>query len=285
MNELEPLTSTHNRSMMGCDLLTQTPEIAHWLSQMQEPLDLAAIAYLDGERHVRVSIAMDAIMATVSQAKPDTTLMFMATPTDVFAVPWSVYQESSHRFQAHSSLQKLAITSIQKLIGQCFYRAHMPQLHTSSSGHQYGIADCLVVEQGPNYALAKRIQQWRAIVARQAGQRVAINVAPSTTTASVVSNPLLKAAFTGADLFQVEAFAPETTNALMAALWIHDLRSDESPANQKKALHHPLELIMQNANHGGLWRSGFLPRSVLPVAAAVGFIKLKMKRRTHPSSS
>lgn len=31
----------------------------------------------------------------------------------------------------------------------------------------------------------------------------------------------------------------------MAALWIHDLN------NPDKKLDHPLELIMENANHGG----------------------------------
>ena len=45
----------------GADLLTQTPEIAAWLRQLDQPLDIFAIAYLDGERHVRVSLAMDAI--------------------------------------------------------------------------------------------------------------------------------------------------------------------------------------------------------------------------------
>ncbi len=63
------------------------------------------------------------------------------------------------------------------------------------------------------------------------GQRVSINIAPSTTTHSVTKNPLLKAAFNGASLFDVEAFKPETTNAIMAALWIHDLRNPESVAN------------------------------------------------------
>ncbi len=111
-----------------------------------------------------------------------------------------------------------------------------------------------MVEQGPNYALAKRIQQWRAILARHQGQHVSINIAPSTTTHSVTKNPLLKAAFSGASLFDVEAFSPETTNAIMAAFWIHDLRNPNSAANPEVKLEHPLELMMEGANHGGLWR-------------------------------
>ncbi|MCG4778925.1 hypothetical protein L0P10_18785, partial [Eggerthella lenta] len=70
------------KDKLGADLLTQTPEIAHWLGEHQGQLDLAAIAYLDGEKHVRVAMAMDSIMQYVSEQKADTSLMFMCTPTD-----------------------------------------------------------------------------------------------------------------------------------------------------------------------------------------------------------
>jgi hypothetical protein len=73
-------------SQVGADLLTETPEIAAWLETLDRPLDLAAIAYLDGERHVRVAMAMDALMARRGDSGHERTLMFMATPTDVFAV-------------------------------------------------------------------------------------------------------------------------------------------------------------------------------------------------------
>ena len=137
-----------------------------------------------------------------------------------------------------------------------------------------------MIEQGPNYALAKRIQQWRATLARHEGQRVSINIAPSTTTHSVTKNPLLKAAFNGASLFDVEAFKPETTNAIMAALWIHDLRNPDSVANPETVMNHPLELMMQGANHGGLWRVAYLARTALPFAAIYGFAtdKLPLKK-------
>ena len=49
------------KEKLGANLLTQVPEIAQWLVQNPHQLDLAAIAYLDGEKHVRVSVAMDAI--------------------------------------------------------------------------------------------------------------------------------------------------------------------------------------------------------------------------------
>jgi hypothetical protein len=214
-------------------------------------------------------------MAYVSQQKADTSLMFMCTPTDVYAVPEEIVTAAQAKFQNRASAQKLLTQSIAKVTGQHFFKQNNEQTTTADNGKSYGIADCLVVEQGPNYALAKRIQQWRATVARQNGQRVSINIAPSTTTRSVTKNPLLKAAFNGASLFDVESFQPETTNALMAALWIHDLRNPQSVANPETALDHPLELMMHGANHGGLWRVAYLARTALPFAALYGFAEEK----------
>ena len=125
--------------------------------------------------------------------------------------------------------------SISTLSGQLFFKKNLHELIESDNTKSYGIADCLVIEQGPNYALAKRIQQWRATLARSEGQRVSINIAPSTTTHSVTKNPLLKAAFNGASLFDVEAFKPETTNAIMAALWICLLYTSPSPRDKRQS--------------------------------------------------
>ncbi len=73
-----------------------------------------------------------------------------------------------------------------------------------------GVNDSLVPQQGPNYALAKRLQRWRAAVAREAGTTVSLNVAPPTRTRSVVKNRALAAAYAGAHRFGVEVFEPAT---------------------------------------------------------------------------
>ncbi|WP_111895696.1 hypothetical protein [Acinetobacter sp. MB5] len=257
---------------LGANLLTQTPEIAGWLAQMPQQLNLAAIAYLDGEKHVRVAMAMDAIMQYVSEQKPDSTLMFMCTPTDVYAVPKHIVDQQVQKAHERSTIEKLLAKGVSNLSIRYFLKPHSRQLYHSNNGKDYAIADCLVLEQGPNYALAKRIQQWRAIMAREQGQHVCINIAPSTTTHSVTKNPLLRAAFNGAHLFNVEAFEPETTNALMAAKWIHDLRNPKALANPKNDLDHPLELLMHGANHGGMWNAAYLVRSALPFAAIYGLV-------------
>ena len=264
-----------NAETLGVNLLIHMPEIAHWLTQFKENLDLAAIAYLDGEKHVRVSMAMDTIMSYVSEQKVNTSLMYMCTPTDVYAVPEEVIKASQDKFKRRSKLENTISKTVSTLSRQYFFQKSTEQTYQLNQS-KYGICDCLVVEQGPNYALAKRLQQWRATLARAHGQRVSINIAPSTTTRSVTKNPLLKAAFNGANLFDVEAFEPATTNAIMAALWIHDLRNPSAVSNPEVKLNHPLELMMHGANHGGLWRVAYLARSALPFAAIYGFAEEKL---------
>lgn len=266
---------------LGVNLLTHIPEIGQWLSDMPSPLDLAAIAYLDGEKHVRVSMAMDSIMRYISSVKADTSLMYMCTPTDIYAIPQQILEAAQLKFAQRPTLERVLSRGLSILSLNSFFKKLDQRLIPADNDKRYAIADCMVVEQGPNYALAKRLQQWRATLARSQGQHVSINIAPSTTTRSVTKNPLLKAAFQGAKLFDVEAFEPETTNAIMAALWVHDLCNPQALANPKTALEHPLELMMDGANHGGLWRVSYLARTALPFAALYGLgeDKLNFKKR------
>ncbi len=259
----QPLDAAH----AGADLLADTPEIAAWLASLGRPLSIANLAYLDGERHVRVSLAMDAISATLCAADARTQLAYMATPTDVFAVPEALAVAVMQRYADRGLVKKLAQWGARLSSGGRGFAPHIETLIDAGDFGRWGLVDALVVEQGPNYALAKRLQQWRALVARADGHRVAFNVAPSTTTTSVVSNPLLAAGFRGAKAFDVEVFEPATTNALMAALWVHQLRTEA------RDFAHPLKLLVHTANHGGLWRLPYLPRSVLPMAALLGFVK------------
>jgi hypothetical protein len=262
----------------GADLLTQVPRLRAWIEGFEGPLAIAAHAYADGERHVRLALAMDALQRSLL-ARPGTSLAFLATPTDVFAVPGTTAREAIRRWQQRPLASRGLQQPLRLATGERFFQPNVQALVASAVGKDYGVVDSLVIEQGPNYALAKRLQQWRALTARAAGTRVSLNVAPSTTTASVVRNPALAAGFAGARSFGVEAFEPATTNALMAALWVHDLRCDEGAANPATPLAHPYELFMDDACHGGLWTCPYLPRSALPFAAALGWVRLRVRRR------
>jgi hypothetical protein len=264
----------------GADLLTHTPALIQWLQRCDGALDIAAHAYLDGEKHVRVALAMDLIQEALCRDRASTSLAFMATPTDVFAVPKDAAQDTINTFKNRSMLTRSSQKPLRLAGGDRFFQANIEHLIQSplvgGGMTEYGVVDSLVLEQGPNYALAKRFQQWRALVARAAGHKVSLNIAPSTTTTSVIKNPALAAGFAGADSFGIEVFEPETTNALMAALWVRDLRDPSAAANPQTMLNHPFELFMDNACHGGLWRSAYIPRTALPFAAALGWVRQKL---------
>jgi len=256
----------------GVDLLTEAPRAAAWICAQPGPLDVAALGYLDGERHVRLSLAMDMVQAAAAR-DPRASMAWMATPTDVFAVPATTARRAQEAYAQRPPMQRAWQAPLRLASGDRLFNANVERIEATGEGLEYGLVDSLIVEQGPNYALAKRLQQWRAVIAREAGHRVCLNVAPSTSTASVLKNPAFAAGFAGADAFGIEVFEPATTTAIMAALWVHDLRADESAANPARPLAHPFELFMDNACHGGLWTSAYRARSALPMAAVIGWLR------------
>lgn len=255
----------------GLDLITAMPEVATWLAAVDGPMTVGNYVYADGATHVRVSMAVDAITSHLLAKRTDLSLGVLATPTDVFAVPDEAV-EWSRRAYADQGITSLLKTGVRTFTRSRLYAPNYQSTVTTTDGLDLGIADCLVKQQGPNYALAKRLQRWRASVAREAGVTTSINVAPPTRTRSVMRNRVLAAAYAGANRFGVEVFDPSTSNTLMAAMLAHDLRNPKSVAQPATVLEHPHELFWSGANHGGLWRNPFAARSVLGLAVVLGMV-------------
>jgi hypothetical protein len=242
---------------LGADLLHDGHRVAAWLEGMDGPMVLGNYVYADGALHVRVSAAVDALGQHLLAQRRDVTLAFLATPTDVFAVPPEAVAEANRRWTAHEGVGKVRRPLRIVSGGRLLSRNYAP-------GDDPGINDSLVPQQGPNYALAKRLQRWRATAARATGTPVSLRVAPATRTRSVVKNLLLAAAFAGAHRFGIEVFEPATSNTLMAALLVHDLTVERQP----EAENWREEAFA--AAHGGLWRQPYSPRSVLGIAVLLG---------------
>lgn len=256
-------------ALAGADLLGRAPQVRTWLARIGRPMVVGNYTYADGITHVRLSLATDAIMTDIAERFPGSTLAYLATPTDVFMVPLEAVEESRSRW-AHRGAGRFMQAPL-RLARQ--FAPNYPDVVTMVGGRQVGVNDSLVPQQGPNYALAKRFQRWRATTLRAAGHRVSLNIAPATRTASVVKNRALAAAYAGAGRFGVEVFEPATSTTLMAALLVHDLRNPDAAADPRVPLDHPLDLFIQGANHGGLWRVAYAPRSVLGVAALLGMFE------------
>jgi len=260
----------------GANLITQAPEVLNWLKDQHKdkPLVVGCYVYLDGEAHVRVALACDAIMKGITESRKGTTLAFLCTPTDIHVIPDEARRASEANYSS-LSLSNLLVLPV-KLLGGGKYLAKnaLPPVKTKD-GKEISIVDGLSVVQGPNYALAKRMQHWRAIIARASGSAVSSHIAPSTTTVSVIHNRSIKWAYDGMPYFPpMEIFDQETSNAVMAALLIHDIRNPQAVANPSVKLDNPYELFKHYGFHGGMWRVGYKVDTIGEVSVLIHFIKV-----------
>ncbi len=243
----------------GADLLHELPAVADWVTGLEGNLVLGNYVYADGATNLRVSMAVDALSVELRRRRGDeVSLAFLATPTDVFAVPPEAVVQATHAYDDSAGLGRLLRPVFRAVSGgRLLKRNYAP-------GSDPGLNDSIVPQQGPNYVLAKRLQRWRATVARRDGQAVSLHVAPPTRTRSVLKNRALAAAYAGAHRFGIEVFEPATSNTLMAALLVHDLTSP------RPALRPPWQEEAEGAVHGGLWRGPYDPRSALGLAVVLG---------------
>jgi hypothetical protein len=242
----------------GADLLHDLPGVADWLASLDGRLVLGNYVYADGATNVRVSTAVDALSRELLRRRSDVGLAFLATPTDVFAVPADAVEQSTRAYRGAGPMTRFARPALRTISGGRLLRRNY------APGSDPGLNDSLVPQQGPNYALAKRLQRWRATVARRDGVTVSLNVAPPTRTRSVLKNRALASAYAGAHRFGIEVFEPATSNTLMAALLVHDLRT--TPREQLAPWREEAECAV----HGGLWRAPYDPRSALGLAVVLG---------------
>jgi len=265
------------KKVAGCNLFSDTPEILDWLLTIHpdKKFVVGGYAYLDAERFVKLSITMDAIMKGLLEARPrgHVSLGFLCSPTDCFVIPQAAH-DAMVKNRKHAPLWQKMIAN---LAGGRFLSTNARKIVESKDDETYAVVDGLVVAQGPNYALAKRIQHWRCILAREEiGAVVSTNVAPSTATRSVVHNAQFAAAYGGMHHFTpMEIMYQETSNAVMGALLIHDIRNEKSVSNPAKVkLKNPQELFREGSFHGGIWRMGYKINSIGEVAAVTYYLKI-----------
>lgn len=89
----------------GCNLFTHTPMIRDWLMDLYKgkPFTVGSYAYLNGALHVQVSLAMDAITKDLSEKRPNTSLAYLCTPTDLHLVPEEAFRASEENYKEYSA--------------------------------------------------------------------------------------------------------------------------------------------------------------------------------------
>jgi hypothetical protein len=251
--------------MLTSDITADPDAVATWLQDRDlrgRSMVLGNYVYAPGGDHVLAAAAVDAITAHTMSTRDDVSLAFLGTPTDVYAVPTEIVTASRRAFSKTGPM-RIARPGLRTMSRGRLAVPNYPAGGAEPGGGAAGIVDSLVLQQGANYAFAKRIQRWRASDAAASGVTVSFGVAPPSRTTSVVENRLLRAAYDGAHRFGVEIFDPATSNALMAVLLVHDLRNPTE-------YDHPWQREVDGAAHGGLWRQGYRPRSVLGMAVGFG---------------
>lgn len=216
----------------GCNLTEQPAKILAWIKSIPIPesasITIGNYTYLDSDMHVKLSLAADALIKGLTKARPNnTSVAFLCTPTDLHVIPEDAYRASLANYGFHPG--KFVELMIHLLsMGKFLRKNALPPAKTSDGGN-LKIVDGLSVAQGPNYALAKRLQHWRAMVEFNAGRVVSSNIAPSTATLSVVSNKTFAWAYGGMPYFKpFEIFQQETTNAVMEAMLVADVTQPDS---------------------------------------------------------
>jgi len=254
----------------GCNLFTQTPILRDWLLDLYptKSMIVGSYAYLNGALHVQVSLAMDAIAKDLSE-KRKASLAYLCTPTDLHLIPKEAHDACEEEWKNYS---KKLYCFVLNLLSNGKYLRKNARKPISGVGGDYYLVNGLSVAQGPNYALAKRLQHWRAIIARSKGCIVSSNIAPATSTASVVHKKEFAWAYEGMPYFKpYEIFAPDSSNAIMTALLFFDLNDKSSVGNPNTKLKNPNELFSYGSFNGGAWRCAYEVDSIGEASVFVYF--------------
>eukprot|EP01095_Lingulamoeba_sp_RSL-Kostka_P001173 TRINITY_DN1165_c5_g1_i1.p1 TRINITY_DN1165_c5_g1~~TRINITY_DN1165_c5_g1_i1.p1 ORF type:complete len:531 (+),score=220.26 TRINITY_DN1165_c5_g1_i1:70-1662(+) len=264
----------------GCDLLSQTPEIKNWLLSLfpEEEFTVGCYVYLDSEAHVRLALACDVITQyLIKNREFSVNLAYLCTPTDIHVIAEEASQAALNNYN-EMGLANISVLPIRTFFGNKYLTKNAIPPIAGANGENFYIVDGLVNAQGPNYALAKRMQHWRAILARKNECVVSSNVAPSTATKSVVHNRQFAWAYDGMPFFKpIEIFEQETSNAIMCALLINDINNEKSVSNPESSaieLKNPFELFRYNACHGGVSRCAYKVGSIGEVSVLIHFVKV-----------
>lgn len=282
----KPQTSCHGDidlcQSAGADLLKQPMMIKTWLSSVLRkvpegaPLTIGNYTYLDGALHVKLALAADSIMKSLRNEYPQMAVAFLCTPTDTHLMPQEAHVVAENNYAYHGVgwfIEKMiqGITFGKKLVKNALTPIPGPD------GKTFYLVDGLSVAQGPNYAIAKRMQHWRAQIVFEQGAVASSRVAPSTATVSVVHNKTFQWAYFGMPYFKpLEIFHQETTNAVMTSLLINDVINTESSKNPINrsiyGIDNSLELFRTESVHGGVWRAAYKVDSIGEISVLVYFL-------------
>lgn len=266
----------------GADLLLQGPQIAQWILDQtdkdEDELVIVPLAYMDGEAHVRVAAAMDLIVQRImrQRSSENTILWSYTSPATCMVLPPMAATRAQQRLQERPVWEKWTNTlSMGRWMapsnGVVVTGADEDEtVPTAVSNNDYTIVNGIVSAQGPNYVLAKTIQQWRCMIAHfRDGQNVSAPFAPATRTSSMTSHGTVSAALEGMHFFEpMLAFDVGPASTLMAAIMVSHLQLMNRPLPDMDE--SPFTIFWDGAVHGGVWTCPYTLESLSVINYALG---------------
>ena len=296
----------------GANLITQTPEIRTWIVDVTtrfgfKNVVIGSYAYQDGEAHVRTSVASDVITRDLcerwgpgSNEAVCVSVSFLSSPGTAFPIPAASWEDANERFM--ESEKNDGMFHWRKVVGvlsggfgfeytpSCREPVFRPVTHrddatdatsketsrTSEKKTQKKtpvyVHDGHLVLQGPNYALAKTLQNWRSVVSGGHGVCVSANMAPGSRTRSMQHVPVVAKALEGQKHFApLRPFDVFETRDTMTSLMLHDLgRFRDNKGDTVDTSKHPMDVFGTTAVHGGTWRCPWSVESIGRASVVAG---------------
>lgn len=252
--------STSDPSLVaGADLMKNPGAVKTWvlncIQSASGNVTIGTYLYADSDANVRITAAADYIIEAAQKLGKDrVSFAWLGSPATAHIVP--------------SECVEAQQTNVGKM---SWWLKMWPWARTENEAVAIGSGTCHVykgyaIMQGPNYALAQHMRQWRAMLLHMAGFTVSSPMAPPCRTESVCHNKTMATYLDGLAYFPpCEAFEPDTANALMFGLLVSDL-AGEKPA----PLATPFHLFTRKSFNGGSWRTPYNMESAGKAALLLG---------------
>ena len=236
-------------AVAGADILAETPALAAWVAGVVRssagPVTLGTYLYADGEANVRITAAADvltqAAMRAAAASRRELSLAYLPSQTVAHVIPAAAAE--AQRANAAKAPWWQSMLRYRLAI-----RPPLSGAAGSAAAEPTYVHDAYSMTQGPNYALAQHMRQWRAMLAYTEGHAVSAPMAPAARTASMLHVHTVATALDGFGYFRpLEAFEPDCLRACLA-----DSTSGRSCARTSSRSQMPAATI------GGATRRGAL---------------------------
>jgi len=236
----------------GADLIKTPAAVKTWVLDCLKtigtmggaagPVTIGTYLYADSDANVRLTAAADYIIAAAAQlGRERVNFAWLGSPATAHVFPSECVEAQSQNVDMMSWWQRLLMFS-----------SAVPEATEFGSGEAH-VFKGYAIMQGPNYALAQHMRQWRAMLLNEAGFTISTPMAPPCRTESVCHNHTMAKVLDGMAYFPpCEAFDAETANALLFGILVSDLTG--AKASPVPSSFH---IFMRKSFHGGYWRTPY----------------------------